>query len=167
MWSRRLAIGSWLVAQIPANLATVEDVEARMGRPLEEAEQSLAGVLVNDAARMILARIPDLQTRLEDERLDHESVVMVQANAVCRVLRNPDGYRSEQAGSFSYQVDTRAAAGFLMILAEEWTLLGARGSSGVAPATDGYLAGRTSIAPDLWFQSGWPARDSMAERGFW
>lgn len=145
---------------IPANLATAEDVQQRLGRALTDEEMALAGVLVNDAARLILARIPDLADRLEAEKIDHETVAMVQANAVCRVLRNPDGYRSESAGSFSYQVDTRAAAGFLTILADEWELLGVGGSGSLAPATDGYLKHR--IGPDDWFQRGWA--DRMAYR---
>ncbi|WP_280429728.1 Gp19/Gp15/Gp42 family protein [Nocardia brasiliensis] len=156
---------------IPPGLATPDDVQKWMGRPLSEAERNLSAVLVDGVARKILARIPNLADLLAKGRRDPETVVMVQALSVCRVLRNPDGYRTESAGTFSYTVDSRVAAGFLTILPDEWRDLGVDISAQVAPATDAYLATRRPQWGDRswWFQNGWPACDEMADRcgGFW
>jgi Gp19/Gp15/Gp42-like protein len=113
--------------------ATVDDVAARLGRDLDEAEQRLAAVLLDDAEQRIRARIPDLDERVNASEHYRALVVSVEAAAVVRVLRNPGGYRSETDGNYSYQLDTRAAAGFLTILDEEWALLGA--SHGAFTAT--------------------------------
>lgn len=150
------------MAMIPPGLATPEDVARWMGRTLSEPERNLAVVLLDGAARKIMARIPDLATKLASGALDIETVIMVQASAVCRVLRNPDGYRSEQAGTFAYQVDSRVAAGFLAILPEEWRDLGVEVSAQLAPAVDAYARARIGD-PALWFQSGWPAIDQVSE----
>ncbi|WP_405159842.1 phage Gp19/Gp15/Gp42 family protein [Nocardia sp. NBC_01499] len=156
------------MAMIPPGLATPEDVARWLGRTLSEPERNLAGVLVDGAARKIMARVPDLAAKLATGVLDIETVIMVQANAVCRVLRNPEGFRSEAAGSFSYQVDSRVAAGFLAILPEEWRDLGVEVSTQLAPATDAYAIARRAADPSLWFQSCWPARDQVADQyGGW
>lgn len=103
--------------------ASVADVEHRMGRPLSDPERTLAAALLDDAETLLRARIPRLDQRVADEQFG-KLVVLVEASAVVRVLRNPGGYRSETAGDYSYTIDTRAAAGYLTILDSEWRLLG-------------------------------------------
>ncbi|MGY0063371.1 Gp19/Gp15/Gp42 family protein [Streptomyces sp. LZ34] len=83
------------------------------------------------------ARIPDLDERVAASEHYRALVVSVEAGAVVRVLRNPGGYRSETDENYAYTIDTRAAAGFLTILDEEWSLLGAaRGASTAVPYLD-------------------------------
>lgn len=108
------------------SLATVEDVAARLGRETSSEENELAATLLGDAELMLRARIPDLLERAAKDSGFADLVVMVEANMVVRVLRNPDGYRQESEGGYSYTVDTRAAAGFLTVLDDEWKLLGYR-----------------------------------------
>lgn len=105
-------------------LATWHDVQTRLGRTLEETELVLVATLLGDAEVKLTSRLPGLPTKAETDPLFRATVVAVEAQAVARVLRNPEGYRSEQTGPFSYQIDTRAAAGFLTILKEEWRDLG-------------------------------------------
>lgn len=115
--------------------ASVADVAARLGRPLTDDERDLAAVLLDDAENLIRARIPDLDKRIADGRIRRELVVMIEANAVVRVLRNPGGYRSETAGDYSYTIDTRAAAGYLDIPDTDWRLIGVRpGAFTITPA---------------------------------
>lgn len=104
--------------------ATVEDVETRLGRTLDDAETAQATALLADVEAIIKTRIPDLDEQITEETLAVELVVMVEANAVLRVIRNPSGYRQESDGDYSYSVDTRAAGGYLTILDSEWSLLG-------------------------------------------
>lgn len=113
-----------------AELVTTADVTARLGRPLnaDETDSDLVETLIGDAENMVRVRLPGRV--LDPGTIDVGSVKQVVANAVARVLRNPDGYRSESAGGVSYTIDTRAAAGFLTILADEWLLLGLSAPSG-------------------------------------
>lgn len=113
-----------------------QDVASRLGRPLTTEETSLAETLILDAENILRVRTPDKDL----DSLDEASVKQVVASAVVRVLRNPDGYRSETAGGVSYTIDTRAAAGFLLILDDEWRLLG------LAPTSN---SGMGSFAPSL------------------
>lgn len=111
-----------------ALITTLSDVESRLGREISDlAEVELVETLLEDAERLISRRAPS--GTLDPASLDPLAVKQVAASAVARVLRNPDGYRSESAGGVSYTLDTRAAAGFLTILADEWALLGMPGVS--------------------------------------
>lgn len=106
--------------------ATVDDVEARLGRELDEQEARIVTTRLNDAELLIRARIPDLDARIADGRLDVMTVRMIEAEAVLRLVRNPAGYTSETDGSYSYTLSEAVASGRLSILPEEWALLGVR-----------------------------------------
>jgi hypothetical protein len=113
--------------------ATVEDVRKRMKRPLTPEEEALATQLLDDAETRIRVRVRDLDTRAADPEY-LKLVVLVEANAVLRVLRNPEGYRSEADGDYSYSRLVQVASGLLEILDDDWLLLGVRrGAFTVAP----------------------------------
>lgn len=98
--------------------ATLTDVENRLGRPLDASEQSLATTLLSDVELLILRRVPDLAS------LDQATLVMVEAMAVARVIRNPEGIKSQNAETFAYTVDSAVSSGRLKLLPDEWYLLG-------------------------------------------
>ena len=81
--------------------AEATDVGTRLGRTLTDEETSLVNTRLEDAERRILRRIPDLADQIEDETIDVEDVKQVEADAL-RLVRNPDGYRSESDGTYSY-----------------------------------------------------------------
>lgn len=137
-------------------LALVSDVEKRLGRPLTSEEGELASVLLDVTEARLRLRIPDLDQRLEANPGYGVVVVDVLASAVVRVLKNPEGYRMEVDGSYQYQVDTRAAAGFLTFLEDELADLGLRGAFDIDTVG---ATGAPSLhdRPDLWFQWHWPA----------
>ena len=126
--------------------ASPADVADRLGRPLTEAEQTQAPVLLEDAEILIRARIPDLDDRIADGLLSEAVVVMVEANAVMRVLRNPEGYRQEQDGDYMYSVDPQVASGRLFIADDEWRLLGVSRAFTIVP----YLAPPSCPELDPW-----------------
>lgn len=133
--------------------ATVTDVQARLGRPLTDPERELAAVLLDDAESLIRARMPDLDDWIAIGPVRRRLVVMIEANAVVRVLRNPGGYTSETAGDYSYTIDTRAAAGYLTIPDADWALLGLNtGAFTITPALP-----HPRRAPDCWWpdDTGW------------
>lgn len=122
-------------------LAQVDDVAARLGREMEPAERDLTETLLDDAELILRGRVPELPERAGADKNYRDLVVMVEANMVARVLRNPDGFRQESEGGYSYTVDTRAAAGFLTVLADEWKLLGVRdGAFTITPSLGGATA---------------------------
>lgn len=103
--------------------ATSDDVKARLGRPLTVDEATQVATLLDDSELEIRGRIPDLDTQAEDE--DYlKKVIKVEASAVARLIRNPDGYTSETDGDYTYQINYRLASGELTISAKEWALLG-------------------------------------------
>lgn len=115
-------------------LATTTDVRNRLGRALASDEETvLAATLLADAEGRLTGRVPTLLLTASDDADYRSRVVAIESEAVARVLRNPDGYRSESTGPFSYQLDTRAAAGFLTILKEEWQALGVSTAGTIAP----------------------------------
>ncbi|WP_225593595.1 Gp19/Gp15/Gp42 family protein [Mycolicibacterium fortuitum] len=77
-----------------------------------------------------MERIPDLDTRAADPAY-LAKVIRVEASAVARLVRNPDGYIAETDGNYSYQLNWRLNTGALEITDAEWALLGASSGVGV------------------------------------
>ncbi|MFE3461367.1 Gp19/Gp15/Gp42 family protein [Nocardiopsis aegyptia] len=130
-------------------IATVDDVDARLDRDLTPEERDLAAVLLNDAEVKIRRRARNLVARAAADPEWREALVMVEANAVLRVLRNPEGYRQETDGNYSYSLSAAVAAGHLYIMASEWEDLGlARRVGSVAPKVRRPRRGITSTWKD-------------------
>lgn len=108
--------------------AAAADVQAILGRTLTTEETALAERRLAQVERMILRRIPDLAGRTEAGDIDQADVVDIEAEAVFRVMRNPDGLFSEQDGSYGYQLSREAANSTLRVLPEEWAVLGVKPS---------------------------------------
>lgn len=114
--------------------ATIADVESRIGRDLSTEEEAQVTELLEDVETLIRVRIPDLDERVADGRIPERLVVMVEVNAVVRVIRNPDAYVSETDGNYSYTRSQSGASGFLEILDQEWEwLFGGSGMFQIVP----------------------------------
>lgn len=100
--------------------ATAEDVQAVAGRTLSTEEVALVERRLAQVERKILRRIPDLADQIDSGNIDQADVVDIEAEAVLRLIRNPEGYASESDGTYSYQFNRETASGKLEILAEEW-----------------------------------------------
>lgn len=127
--------------------AAAADVAARLGRGLSPDETTLVTTRLADAERMILRRIPDLADQITAGAIAEADVIQVEAEAVLRVVRNPDGYRQETDGNYSYMLSAEAASGVLDIKPAEWRLLGVAigGMFCIDPAIPTRL-GRSSFA---------------------
>lgn len=79
---------------------------------------------LEDAERLIKSRIPDLDQKITDGDIAVDLVKMIEANAVVRLVRNPNAYTGETDGNYSYQINWKTATGELEILDNEWALLG-------------------------------------------
>lgn len=115
--------------------ATPTDIAERLGRDLDESESRIVDTRLEDAEELILARIPDLPEKIADGTVRERLVVMVEAEAVMRLIKNPEGFTQETDGNYSYSISSRVASGRLSIEPEEWSLLGIRASAAlIAPA---------------------------------
>lgn len=104
--------------------AEPSDVSGRLGRELSADEATMVAARLADAELIIRSRIPDLDDQIADDKIDVEIVKMIEANAVVRLVRNPNAYTGETDGNYSYQINWKTATGELEILDNEWALLG-------------------------------------------
>lgn len=104
--------------------ASASDVVVRWGKAEVEQEiLDLIDVRLDDVERQIRKRIPDLDTQVADA--DYlADVKQVEADAVLRLVRNPDGYLSETDGNYTYMLRQDLSTGKLELLPEEWDTLG-------------------------------------------
>ncbi|BDY27532.1 Gp19/Gp15/Gp42 family protein [Mycolicibacterium mageritense] len=108
--------------------AEPSDVEARLGRPLTTEETTQVTTLLNDVELIIRDKIPDLDDRVTAGSPTESTVIMVEASAVVRLVRNPDGVTSENDGDYGYQLNWRYNTGQLELTDREWSLLGVSGA---------------------------------------
>ena len=106
--------------------ASASDVTARWARTPTDEENTLINVRLEDAERLIRRRIPDLDDKVYSGSILEEDVIQVEAEAVLRLVRNPEGFMSESDGNYTYMLRNDIATGRLEILAEEWEILGIR-----------------------------------------
>lgn len=111
--------------------ASVSDVQIRWGMELTQPQQDMVEQRLKDVERIILKRIPDLDSKVTSGDIDEEDLIMVESDAVLRLARNPEGYISETDGDYTYRLEEGLFTGRLQILPEEWELLGVK-SRGMA-----------------------------------
>lgn len=133
--------------------ADVDDVAARLGRPITDAdERRQVQAWLDDVELIIRAAIPDLDALVEAGEIDAQALAMVEANAVVRKVRNPDGKMQERIDDYSYGYSQDAARGDLYLTDDEWALIlphGSRGAWTIAPGHRPYGQGEW-VRPDLW-----------------
>lgn len=126
--------------------ASPNDVENRLGRDLDESETTVVATRLEDVELLIRSRIPDLDAKVASGEIPEALLVMIEAEAILRLIRNPDGYTQETDGNYSYTISRDVASGKLGLLDAEWWRLGiGRGIYSIAPHVEmpkGY--------PDTW-----------------
>lgn len=138
--------------------ATPADVEARIGRELTPEETIQVGELLEDVEALIKLRIPDLDAKVADGTIPERIVVMVEVNAVVRVLRNPEAYVSETDGNYSYTRSQNGASGYLELLPIEWEwLFGGTGMFQIIPVSPygEYVEGARQPNAHYWCPPSW------------
>ncbi|MGJ9505392.1 hypothetical protein ACX3T3_05495 [Actinotignum schaalii] len=114
-------------------VATIVDVETRLGRGLVDGEVGQVNAWLADVAALITSRHPDYTTRVA-----REIAVMVECNAVIRKLNNPEGKQNERIDDYSYGLSSDAARTDIFLTEDEWRLLAPRARTGaftINPAT--------------------------------
>lgn len=130
--------------------ANVTDVSTRLGRSISEAaEVAQVNAWLGDVENLILARIPDLADRVAAGTLATELIAQVEANAVVRKVKNPDGYSSETVDDYTYRRNEDARRGELFLTDDEWALLTApsvaSGAFSVRPAFEPDTASSSAL----------------------
>ncbi len=104
--------------------AVLTDVATRLGRPITNPDEvAQVNAWLADIEALVLGRIPDLADRVSAGNPTEAVVKMVEANAVIRKIKNPDGKQNERIDDYSYGLNTDAARGDLFLSDEEWALL--------------------------------------------
>lgn len=103
--------------------ASATDVTNRLGKSADADLTTLINTRLADVERMIKRRIPDLAAKVTATTIDVDDVIQVEADAVLRLARNPEGYFSETDGNYTYQFIQSLASGTLEILPGEWETL--------------------------------------------
>lgn len=116
-------VGVAAVTCTPCGRKLVAD---RLGRDLDTAEARIVDARLADAELLITSRIPDLTAQVTAGAIDPAAVAMVESDAVLRLIRDPEGYVTETDGNYSCEIDQRVATSRLVILDNEWVLLGVR-----------------------------------------
>lgn len=104
-------------------LASREDIEASLLRGLTPSESKYFQTLADRVENMIRVRVPAEKWE-KFAQTNHSYLVQVEAEAVARVFRNPEGKIQEADGQYSYQVSSLVGSGLLQVLPSEWDLLG-------------------------------------------
>lgn len=106
--------------------AQASDVLVRWGKNAADVAAettALIEVRLADVERMLNRRV-DLAAGIAAATFAEADVVQVEADAVLRLVRNPDGYISETDGNYTYMLHQQLATGKLEITDEEWDTLG-------------------------------------------
>jgi hypothetical protein len=118
--------------------ATLQDVKNRYHEDLDETLELLVTTRLADAELLLKNRIKDLDTQIDESTIDEAVVVMVEAEMVLRLIRNPEGYSQESDGNYSYAIYQQVASGRLEVLESEWELLGVVNTTGVLQPSLGW-----------------------------
>lgn len=100
--------------------ATWTDVEVRLGRTLTETERLQVTAWLDDIESTIRSRIPNLDDLVAAGTLLAATIVKIEAAAVLRVVRNPDGKLTERIDDYSWTRDSSTATGKLELTDSEW-----------------------------------------------
>lgn len=136
--------------------AHIADVAARLGRPITDPDEvNQVNAWLADVDALITSRIADYEALVGAGTPSVAVAVMVEANAVVRKIRNPEGKVSEDIDDYRYRLNADAARGDVFLTSEEWALL-SPGSGGEAftirPYSTSWVEG-TWVHPDTWVPS--------------
>jgi hypothetical protein len=132
--------------------ATVDDVATRLGRPITDpAEIAQVTAWLGDVEILIRSRVPTLDELVLAGTPTELVVVMVESNAVVRMVRNPDGKTQERIDDYSWGMPADPDAGTLYLTDAEWGLLEPGSSDGAWTIRPGreWVNG-TWVHPDVW-----------------
>lgn len=114
-------------------LASVQEVETRLGREITGSDLGRVAALLDDASALV--RDVAGTTWVDTDGVEHpeqvpNSIRYVVLRAVDRAMRNPDGFSAESDGDYSYQ-RTGVEPGIYLTPGEEKAIRRAMGRTGL------------------------------------
>lgn len=106
--------------------ATSDDVVVMWAKEPEPEVLALIARRLDQVERMIRRRVPNLDLQVAASATFESDLIDIESDVVLRLVRNPEGYLSETDGAYTYQLQTDLSQGKLIILDEEWEILGVR-----------------------------------------
>lgn len=106
----------------PAPLATVGEYVSLYGS-LSVARTATCRALLKRASQLVRDSLPGLDARIVAGTVPADSAGLAVLNMVARVMRNPDGLRSQTVGPISRSFDTDLASGMLELTTADTALL--------------------------------------------
>jgi hypothetical protein len=104
--------------------ATANDVVTLWAKEPEPEVMILIERRLEQVERLIRRRIPSLDSLVSASETFEADLIDIEADAVLRLVRNPEGYISETDGAYTYQLQADLNGGRLQVLDDEWTTLG-------------------------------------------
>ncbi len=130
----------------PSPYATVGEYEEIYG-PLSSVREAICNHLLKRASQMIRDRFRDVDARIAAGTLPASSVGTAVLNMTARVMRNPNGLRSESIGPFARGYDTEVASGLLQFTDAEAGLLLPTGTGGAGRIAVRTIRVKPGLAP--------------------
>lgn len=124
--------------------AEFEDVRDAWNRPLPEARREYVERKLGEAHRLLRSpsNAPGLDLRVTSGQLDRELVGDIIVRMVIRVLRNPEGYRTESDGDYSYGRESGSSSGEVTVTDKDLEDLGFSSTTTYATPGPGAELGR-------------------------
>lgn len=133
--------------------ASTSDVSVRLGRAISDAtETDQVDAWLDDIEAIITARLGNVNALIAAGSMSGDTLTMVEANAVVRKVKNPDGKQNERIDDYSYGLNADAARGDLFLTDAEWELLApdVRPTGAFSITPGGTRSLRRWDTPDSW-----------------
>lgn len=112
-----------------ATYATVDDVVAEYDGTIADDQIEYVERKLTSAELVVRAEAGDIGARIGSGATSFEAVKLVLCNMVIRLLRNPEGVRTQTVGPFSVSLDQSASSADLVITRNDRKLLGLKPKS--------------------------------------
>lgn len=108
---------------------TFELVDESYEESLSEADRAYVEKKIGEAERELISMIPDLETRITENRIDAQLVIDKVVAAVLRVVRNPKGIETEDEGDYGVKLRNTVASGDIWYPEKDLLQLGWQGKT--------------------------------------
>lgn len=155
-----------------ATYATIDDVVAEYDGTIGDDQIEYIERKLTSAELVVKAVAGDIGARIGSGATSFEAVKLVLCNMVIRVLRNPEGVRTQTVGPFSVSLDQAGSSAQLVITREDRQLLGmrarARGTVTLDDPALPWVLRRPPLHRDRQrWDSGWVGTDDSCGLGSW
>jgi len=125
-------------------VATATDVQIRLGRDLNPAEEAQVTAYLEDAEAAILSKLPDAVTKAGTDATYAKNLKSVEISITLRAARLTDAVQAAYPNTEDWQTHPGYSRANVTVLDSEWRKLGLRWYSS-------FNLGNTTTLPPGWF----------------